>query len=127
MTWAVADPATDALLGCVDVFDLAPDADAEIGCWTHPAARGRGVATAACRAVVRHCFASPQDGGLGLERVRMRAAAGNTASQHVIEGCGFTATGRERSALRLGDGSLTDLLTYDLLPTDPLVEERSAG
>jgi RimJ/RimL family protein N-acetyltransferase len=33
----------------------------------------------------------------------------------VIERCGFTPVGRERRALLLGDGSLVDVLGYDML------------
>ena len=83
--------------------------------WVHPAARGRGVASAACDLVVEHCFAAYDAGGLGLSRVRIRCAEGNLASQGVIARCGFTPGGRERRALLLGDGSLVDMLCYDML------------
>jgi RimJ/RimL family protein N-acetyltransferase len=115
LTWAVADPATDVLLGAISVFDLKLGRDGVIGYWTHPAARGRGVMTEACGLVLRHCFTPADRGGLGLVRMGVGAAAGNTASQHVIERNGFRPVGRQRSALLLGDGSLTDLLDYDLL------------
>ena len=115
LTWAVADPAGDLLLGAISVFDLEPGRDGEIGYWTHPAARGRGVMTEACGVVLRHCFRPADRGGLGLVRVAAGAAAGNTASQHVIEQNGFRPAGRRRAALLLGDGSRADLLDYDLL------------
>ena len=119
VTWATADPGTDALLGCVNAFDIAPRRAAEIGFWTHPDARGRGVTTEACGLVVRHCLTPYDRGGLGLLRVRMTAAEGNLASQHVIERNGFTLVGRERHALPLGDGSLVDLNCYDRLLDEP--------
>jgi RimJ/RimL family protein N-acetyltransferase len=80
------------------------------------------VMTQACGLVLDHCFAPADAGGLGLLRVEVSAADGNTASRHVIERNGFRLGGRQRRALRLGDGSLTDLVVYDLL-----VEERSAA
>jgi RimJ/RimL family protein N-acetyltransferase len=115
LTWAVAEAATDDLVGCVNAFDVVAGRDAEVGYWVHPAARGRGVATEACRLAVRHCLAPYDDGGLGLQRLSMRVAEGNAASRHVVEASGFTAVGRRRRALRLGDNTLVDSLEYDLL------------
>ena len=48
VSWAIADPVTDDLLGNVSVFDLRNRIDltsGEIGYWLHPEARGRGVMT----------------------------------------------------------------------------------
>ena len=113
--WAVADPVSDALLGVINVFDIEHEVDGEIGFWTHPDSRGRGVMTEACRLVVRHAFVPGDDGGLGLSRVTAYSAVENAASRHVIESCGFRQYGVERRGLTLGDGSLTDLACYDLL------------
>ncbi len=118
LTWAVADPRTQVALGAVSLFDLEAGQDAELGFWTHPRARGRGVMTAACRAVVRHAFSPAPDGGLGLLRLRARTAVDNAASRHVLTACGFTQVAQERAALRLGDGSLSDAIGYDLLVDD---------
>jgi RimJ/RimL family protein N-acetyltransferase len=115
VTWAVAGPADDRLLGSISLFDVKPGREAEIGYWTHPEARGRGVMTEACGLVVRHGFASPAAGGLGLRRILVFAAADNTASRRVIESNGFTQVGRERNGMRLRDGSLVDTACYDLL------------
>jgi RimJ/RimL family protein N-acetyltransferase len=115
LTWAVADPSTDALLANVSLFDLRPGRDAEVGFWTHPDARGRGVMTEAVRVVARHAFIPEEDGGLGLRRLRATAADGNSASEHVILANGFTFVGREREGARLGDGTPVDLLVHDLL------------
>ena len=78
--------------------------------------------TEACGLVVRHCFTPYDEGGLGLVRLEAIVAKGNTASRHVVEGNGFTLVGRERRALRIGDGSLVDSLRYDLL-----AEETATG
>ena len=115
LTWAVADPCTDELLASIALFDLQPGRDAEIGYWTHPEARGRGVMTEACGLVVRHAFTPEEIGGLGLFRLAIGAAEGNTASHRVIAANGFVPAGRERRAIRLGDGSVVDSLGYDLL------------
>jgi RimJ/RimL family protein N-acetyltransferase len=113
--WAVVDPVTDELLASVALSDVRPGRHAEVGYWTHPAARGRGVMTAACRLAVRHAFVPVEDGGLGLRRLAVLHAEGNTGSQRVIERNGFVPVGRERGAARLGDGRVVDNLVYDLL------------
>ncbi len=115
LSWAVADPQTDELLANISLFDLKPGQQAEIGYWSHPSARGRGVMTEACGLVVRHAFVPEEDGGMGLRRLRIRSGETNTASRRVIEANGFVAVGRERKATRLGDGSVVDTICYDLL------------
>ncbi|MGZ5417225.1 MAG: GNAT family N-acetyltransferase [Nocardioides sp.] len=128
ITWAIADPGTDALLGTISVFDLKPGFEAEIGYWAHPDARGRGVMTEACGLVVRHAFIPAEDGGLGLQRVSILAGVDNTASRRVIEANGFTLFGIERQGTRLRDGTLMDTACYDLLasqwPVRSAVEDR---
>ena len=91
---------------------------AEVGYWTAPSARGRGIATTAVRLIVRHAFVVTDDGGLGLRRLLLAHAHGNIGSQTVAVRNGFVHTGTERSAERLGDGSYVDLHWYDLLVTD---------
>lgn len=118
ITWAVADPADDRLLGAVTAFDLTPEGSAEVGYWTHPEARGRRVASQACALVVRHCFVPEEDGGLGRRRLQAFAAAGNTASMRVLETNGFVETGRLRQEKRLRDGIFVDLVHFDLLATE---------
>ncbi len=115
VTWAVVDPASDRLLACVSLFDVRAGRQAEIGFWTHPDARGRGVMTEACRLAARHGFIPVEDGGLGLRRLSILHAEGNVGSQRVIERNGFTPVGRERAAGTLRDGSVVDHLAYDLL------------
>lgn len=118
VTWAVADPDGDLLLGAVAVFDVDPEGSAEVGYWAHPDARGRGLMTEACGLVVRHSFIAREDGGLGLLRLRALAADGNTASMRVVEANGFTPTGRFRQVKRMRDGTYLDLVHYDLLASE---------
>ena len=115
VNWAVADVGTDEVLGSIALFALKAGREGEIGYWTHPEARGRGVMSEACGLVVRHGFVPADDGGLGLRRIMVFAAVGNTASRRVIEGNGFVRTGTERRGTELRDGSLTDTACYDLL------------
>ena len=115
VSWAVVGPDSDELLGALSLFDLRLGESAEVGYWAHPAARGRGVMTAAVRLAVRHAFVPAEDGGLGLRRLTVLHAEGNTGSQRVIERNGFTLVGRERKQARLRDGSRVDHLAYDLL------------
>jgi RimJ/RimL family protein N-acetyltransferase len=121
VSWAIADPGTDELLGNVSVFDLKNRIDktmGEIGYWAHPEARGRGVMSAAVRGAIGHAFTPVADGGLGRRRLVLFAAEGNTASQRVAEVNGFTRTGRERAASPDRDGGFRDLHSFDLLITD---------
>jgi RimJ/RimL family protein N-acetyltransferase len=121
VSWAIADPVSDVLLGNVSVFRLGNDTGNEVGYWMHPDARGKGLATAAVRRAVRHAFRE-----LGCHRLFLRASAGNAASRHVAEQAGFRHVGTDRSANELRDGTFEDLLIFDLLDTDKAVVE-SAG
>jgi RimJ/RimL family protein N-acetyltransferase len=118
LSWAVADPETDELLGNISVFDIDRHGDAEIGYWSHPDARGRGVMSEACGLVVRHAFVPDDDGGLGLRRLHVVAAADNTASRRVIESNGFVDVGRQRQENPHRDGSFSDTVCYDLLVSE---------
>lgn len=117
--WAVADPADDRLLGALALMRIDPRfRTGEIGYWVHGDARGLGVATEATRAAARHALLPAEDGGLGLARVLLRVAEGNTASQRVAERAGFTLVGRDRQAELLRDATVADFLRYDLLASE---------
>lgn len=125
VAWAVADAASDELLGNVSVFGLNNRIDrtkGEIGYWMHPDARGRKVMSTAVELVIAHAFRPIADGGLGRRRLMLRCADVNTASAHVAETNGFTLVGNERRADPRRDGSYDNLLTYDLL-----ADERSGA
>jgi len=115
--WCVAEAGTDVCLGSVAVMDLrdALGTVGEIGYWTHPDARGRGVMSEAVRLALRHAFIPSEDGGLGRRRLQLSAADGNLASLHIARTNGFIEVGRDRSAEPLGDGTFADLVRFDLL------------
>ena len=115
--WCVADPLSDLCIGSVAVMDMrdALGTAGEIGYWTHPEARGRGVMSDAVRLAVRHAFIAREDGGLGRKRLRLNAADGNSASLHIARVNGFVPIGRDRCSEPLGDGTFADLLRFDLL------------
>jgi len=121
LTWCVADPDNDQLLADVALFDLGGDDPGcgEVGYWTHPDARGRGVMTQAVRLAVSHAFGSQESGGLGLVRLKLGTADGNAASQHVARQAGFTEVGRHRQEMPLRDGSRVDAVWFDALASDP--------
>jgi RimJ/RimL family protein N-acetyltransferase len=117
-SWAVEDSATAVLLGSVSVHSIDRDAaDAEIGYWTAPAARGRGVATAAVDAACRWAF-----GTLPVDRIELCHAVENAASGRVAAKAGFTYEGRLRRSFRYGDGVKHDELLWARLVDDPVPE-----
>ena len=111
-TWAVADRESDVLLGNVAVMDL-NRGSGEVGYWTHPDERVKGVMTEAVRAVTEHAF---DPAGLDRTRLVLHAAAGNPASNAVATAAGFRLVGTQTAAEPLGDGSFDDLHGYELLP-----------
>jgi RimJ/RimL family protein N-acetyltransferase len=108
--WAVADPDTDRVIGSIGIFDLTEDLElGEVGYWTHPDARGRGVMTAAVDLVLRYAFEE-----LGLRRMKAHAAVDNAASRHVLESSGMTLQGLERLGTNVA-GARADAVVYDVL------------
>jgi RimJ/RimL family protein N-acetyltransferase len=115
--WAVTQPPSDDLIGVVG-YPRMGLGQGEIGYWSHPEARGKGLMTKAVGLVVRHGFIDAEDGGYGLTRQFLKTAATNNASMQVARRNGFTEVGRERQSERLLDGTLVDLLVFDLLPDE---------
>lgn len=86
-SFAVVDETTNAVLASCGLVDVdQSDSTVEVGYWVAPWARGRGVATAATRAVTRWAIEE-----LGAKRVTLEAASTNYASQQVALNAGFTA------------------------------------
>ena len=83
---AVTDAASGMLRGCVEL--CLSEHGGNVGYWTVPAARGRGVATSAVRLLCRWAF----DHRL-VTTLTIRTLPGNLASERVAEGAGFSADG----------------------------------
>jgi RimJ/RimL family protein N-acetyltransferase len=107
--WAVADADDDRVLASISYFHYQPELECEIGFWTHPDARGRGVMTRAMRRLISYAFED-----LGVRRVMAAAAVDNAASRRVIEANGLTAWGTERMGTRVRSGP-ADAVFYDVL------------
>ncbi|MEU4569399.1 GNAT family N-acetyltransferase [Micromonospora sp. NPDC023956] len=114
MAYAVADPDSDRFLGAVGVDRLVPmRRQAEIGYWVAPWARGRGVATAATRALTGHAFAS------GLVRLELFTREENVASQRVALAAGYRHEGVRRAASPQRGGGRRDSIAWVRLADDP--------
>jgi RimJ/RimL family protein N-acetyltransferase len=108
--WALVERATGRLVGG---FGLKRTQWAalvtEVGYWVAPWGRGRGYATEAVREIGRWTL-----GEQGFERLELRAAMGNVASQRVAEKAGFTREGVLRSGGYVHGGRV-DLVMYSLV------------
>jgi RimJ/RimL family protein N-acetyltransferase len=111
-TFAVVERASRAVVGqCGVGLDRQRNAG-EAFYWVGAPARGRGVARAALRLVVRYAFET-----LGLERVELKIDPGNTPSQAVAVACGFTYEGTLRSDQPF-KGRRMDSQIWSRLPDD---------
>ncbi|MEH1128513.1 GNAT family N-acetyltransferase [Micromonospora sp. CPCC 206061] len=122
--FAVTDANSGELLGSCGLVSIDRVLrSAEVGYWTAPWARGRGVAVGATRTVCRWAFEA-----LEMRRVVWQAAVGNHASRLVALRAGFRLEGE----LRLADGNpLGGHAGWvgSLLPGDPVevqVDELTA-
>lgn len=121
VTWAVADRTADRLLASINVHAMSSPLDptgGEVGYWTHPAERGRGVLREAVELLVAHAFRPLDEGGLGRHRLAIGAAVDNTASRAVAERAGFTLWGTARQDGRTREHRLDDGAWYELLRSD---------
>jgi RimJ/RimL family protein N-acetyltransferase len=112
--WAYgfADPDSERLIGGGGVTGLGQGL-AEIGYWTAPWARGRGVAAEAARLLASHAFAH------GTHRLVLHTHPENVASQKVAIAAGFTREGLARGAGLARDGGRYDKIVWARLATDP--------
>ena len=118
--FAVVDPATGELLGGAGMDRRLPERQqAEVGYWVMPHARGRGVATAAVRALTGWAF------GRGHARLELLTAWTNAASQRVALAAGFTREGVRRGAsIHPRTGERQDFLVFARLAGDPPAAPR---
>ena len=120
-SWVVVDAANGTLLGSVSVHSIdQAQSDAQVGYWTAPDARGRGVAGVAVDAACRWVF-----GALPVERIELCHAVENVASGRVAEKAGFTYEGHLRRSYRYGDGVKHDELLWARLSDDPVPDLSS--
>jgi RimJ/RimL family protein N-acetyltransferase len=84
----------------------------EIGYWVAPWGRGRGLAVEAVQAVARWLLLEQR-----FERMVLRAATGNHASQRVAEKAGMAREGVARNAGFTNTGRV-DLVVYSFIPPD---------
>ena len=106
--------ADDRVLGSVALMAIEwADLRAEVGYWLAREARGHGHATRAVRLISEWGF-----GVLGLERIELRAATDNQASQRVAERSGFTREALLRAYFR-GKQGQEDMFAFGLLAGEP--------
>lgn len=102
---------------CAGVLDLRPGVRREypweVGFALHPAARGRGLMSAALRSGARWAFAH------GAPSLYWQAARGHLASWRVAHACGFAHHGTLPRRVPLRDGT-ADAWCASLLPDDPM-------
>jgi RimJ/RimL family protein N-acetyltransferase len=106
-------------IGLHRVNDAVRGIDAELGYWLARNLWGRGIGTAAVRAITRHAFSV-----VGLERVHATVFEGNVASCRVLEKAGYRREGLMRAAARK-NGKLINMHLYARIATDPEPEESA--
>jgi RimJ/RimL family protein N-acetyltransferase len=85
---AIADAATDALLGDLGVWLSHDRTEAELGITVVPASQGRGIGRNAMRAACAMLFADP-----AVTRIHANADARNTPCRRMLVAAGFRETG----------------------------------
>ena len=109
----IVERVTGNLVGCVYLRDIDPDSrSGELHVFLgEPAARGRGLGEAACRAMIEHAFQA-----LGLQRVYLMVLPENERAIRLYERLGFSRDGLHRAAV-LKDGAPRDLLAMSITPS----------
>jgi RimJ/RimL family protein N-acetyltransferase len=111
--YAIADPATDRLVGGVGISRIVPErSQGELGYWVAPWARRRGVATAAARVLSAWAF------DRGFSRLELLTDLANAPSQRVALAAGYQREGVRRSGGQGPDGRY-DLTVWARLAGDP--------
>ncbi|MEU1733219.1 GNAT family N-acetyltransferase [Streptosporangium sp. NPDC020145] len=105
-SFTIADTETDEWMGNIGLRPLDARGNGEVGYLVAPWAQGRGVATAATRALTEWAFA------LGVRRLELLTDVENLASQRVALAAGFQREGVRRSAEARRDGGRSDLIAF---------------
>jgi ribosomal-protein-serine acetyltransferase len=82
---------------------------ASLGYWLGDGYQGKGIMTKSCIALINHCFNE-----LGMNRVEIKCATGNTKSAAIAEKLNFKKEGILRQAEFVND-SFLDLYLYSML------------
>lgn len=110
VAWCVESTDTGQVLGNVALFGF-EDGSAEVGCWAHPAGRGRGAIATALRLVVDHALAE-----LDVRRLDVLTAATNHAARRLATRAGFDLVGIETATMPTTDGGWAGTARYELVP-----------
>lgn len=120
--WAIAERASDRLIGALTLFSLHADQlRAEVGYSLSPDYQGRGMAAEALRAGLGYAFDE-----LGLVRIEADIDPRNEPSWRLLETLGFQREGLLRKRWRV-NGELCDTAFYGLLAEDFHVGAASAA
>ncbi|NUT36954.1 MAG: GNAT family N-acetyltransferase [Hamadaea sp.] len=112
--YLAVDSKTDAVVAAASLRRVQADrAQAEIGYWVAPWARGNGLAKSVVRALSTAAFEA------GLVRIELCVEWENVASQRVALASGYRREGVRRSAAARLDSERYDLIAYVRLATDP--------
>jgi len=111
-SFAIVGETEDRLLGSIGFVGIPEQGVVEVGYWVSPAARKRGVASAATMVICDWALDV-----LGFNRIEWQAYVGNDSSRRVAQRCGFTFEGvlRMRGFQR---GAYRDIWIAGLLKTD---------
>jgi RimJ/RimL family protein N-acetyltransferase len=109
---AIVDPASDRVLGAIGATPRG-HATAEIGYWVAPWARRQRAASTALKLFTGALFKEQ------MQRLYLRTALSNGASQRVAIAAGFTREGIARGASRDGNGGWYDVTVWARLADDP--------
>jgi ribosomal-protein-alanine N-acetyltransferase len=107
----IFDRATQDLVGAVTLSNVRRGVaeTGTLGYWIGQRHAGRGLATAAVRAVVRHSFEV-----LRLHRIEASCLPSNAASRRVLEKSGFRKEGEARAYLKI-NGAWADHLLFGIV------------
>lgn len=106
VAWCVTGD-DDLALGNIALFGF-EDGSAEVGFWSHPAGRGRGVMATALGLVAAHARDA-----LGVRRLDLLTAATNAGARGLAERCGFVLVGVESATSPTPDGGHVDTARYE--------------
>lgn len=82
----------------------------EIGYWLSQEYQSRGIITRAVESLCKEAFER-----LGMNRVQIKCAIGNTPSSNIPKRLGFKFEGVERAGELFGDGDFVDIEIYSIL------------